>query len=356
MSESRAPGADSPPAWPVWGHEGAVAVLHQAVASGRVRHAYAFTGPEGVGKSALAAAFAQALLCDAPPAPGVACGACRPCRKIARGVHPDVQTYSLASQAETAEKRGGKNTSLTIETVRLVSSSTALRPMEGRWRVLILEDAETLQEVAQEALLKTLEEPPSFVVLILLVNDVETLLPTIQSRCQIVELRPLSRGVVALGLIQNGVAPDQAEEIAGLSGGRPGWAVRAAARPKLVEERRADVDRAVSWIAGSGFDRMVTAVRLGDGFTKRRAETFAALDTVLGVWRDLLLLHVSLPAYLNHRAHGERLHQLAGGWAIGELHRAVRSVQTCISDLETNVRPRLAMEAMVLQWPTSTDQ
>ncbi|MGH2533784.1 MAG: ATP-binding protein [Thermomicrobiales bacterium] len=337
--------------WPVWGHDAVKESLRHDVGTGRVRHAYAFSGPEGIGKTTLAAALARALLCDSPPTPGLACLECLPCRKITRGVHPDVQTFSLATQAEASEKAGGKNTSLTIETVRTIAASTAFRPMEGRWRVLIVEDAETLQEVAQEALLKTLEEPPSFVVLLLLVNDAETLLPTIRSRCQVVELRPVGGGAIMHGLALAGVADDRAAEIAGLAAGRPGWAIRAVAEPQLIEERRATVERALTWIDGSSFDRLVMAVRLGDGFTKRRAETYETLETLLGVWRDLLLLRASLPDYLSHRGQGERLQELARGWPLADLHRAVRSVQRCIADLEVNVRPRLAMEAMVLQWP-----
>lgn len=346
----------SPNGWPVWGHDAVVDGLRRAVARDRVRHSYLFAGPEGVGKATLAMAFAQVLSCQAPPAPGLACGACLACRKIARGVHPDVRTYSLDSQAAVTEKHGGKNTSLTIETVRDLSATTALRPMEGRWRVVLVEDAETLQGVAQEALLKTLEEPPPFVVLILLADDAEQLLPTIRSRCQLVELRPMSRAVVADSLRAAGVAPPRADEIAALAGGRPGWARRAADDPRLVQKRHDAVERALTWIAGSGYDRLVTAVKLGDSFTKRRPEVYADLETLLGVWRDALLLHAAQISYLTYRGHAERLSELARGWSGADVHRAVCAVRTCIADLEANVRPRLAIENMVLQWPMAQAQ
>jgi DNA polymerase-3 subunit delta' len=339
------------PGWPIWGHDAAVESFSQAIARGRVRHAYAITGPEGVGKSALATAFAQALCCEEALRPGTACGECRSCRKIARGVHPDVQTYSLESQAETAEKAGRQNTSLTIDTVRALSAATALRPMEGRWRIVIVEDAETLQEIAQEALLKTLEEPPSYMVLLLLTNDPDVLLPTIQSRCQRIDLRPVSRAMIVDGLTGLGVPSADAEQIAGLAAGRPGWARQAAADKKLIQQRLDAVEQAVGWIGGSGYERLVTAVRFGDSFTKKREATYETLDTVLGVWRDILLVRAQAPQFLNHQAHGDRLRDLAREWGLAEVHRAVCSVQTCISDLEMNVRPRLAMEAMVLQWP-----
>jgi len=345
----------SPNGWPVWGHDGAVADLRRAVDTDRVGHAFLVSGPDGVGKAALALAFARTLCCgdDSRSDRGVPCGVCLGCRKVGRGVHPDVQTFGLASQAAASEKSGGKNLTMTIDTARLIRAATTLRPTEARWRVVIVNDAETLQETAQEALLKTLEEPASFVVLLLLANDGDLLLPTIRSRCRPIELRPVPLDVVEVSLVAAGVDAAVAAEVAGLAGGRPGWARRAVADPRLLGERRAALERALAWIAGSPYDRLVAAVRLGDGFTKRREPVFADLDALLGVWRDALLLHAALPHYLTYRGIAEQLTELARGWDLAALHGAVRAVQTCIADLEANVRPRLALEAMVLQWPTS---
>jgi DNA polymerase III subunit delta' len=338
--------------WPVWGHAAAIEGLRLAIAGARVRHAYLLAGPEGVGKTTLATAFCQALLCQQPDESGVACGRCLACRKIARGIHPDVQTFGLASQ--TAGQRGTatKNTSLTIDTIRELCATAALRPMEGRWRVLLIEDAETMQSIAQEALLKTLEEPPPFLVMVLLASDAELLLPTIRSRCQVVELRPVERSAIRAGLLSLGVPLERAEALAALAAGAPGWARRAVDQPKLVEQRQQTVARALDWVAGSSYDRLVTAVRMGDSFTKRRTETFADLDTLLGVWRDALLLQAGQADFLTFRGQTDRLADLSQTWPLDAVHRAVRSVQTCIADLEANVRPRLALEAMVLQWPT----
>jgi DNA polymerase III subunit delta' len=338
--------------WPVWGHDAAVADFRSAIAAGRVRHAYLIAGPAGSGKRTLAMAFAQALTCLAPLAPGVPCGVCRSCGKIARGVHPDVQRVSLDSQAATAEKANRQNTSLTIETVREVTGLAALRPMESAWRVTMIDDAETMQGVAQEALLKTLEEPPGYLVLILLSDDVDALLPTIRSRCQVVDLRPVARATTTALLEATGVAADDAATLAGLAAGRPGWAVRAARDRSVVERQQAAVDRALSWIGSSPYDRLVTALRIGDGFTKQREEVFADLQTVLGLWRDALLLKAGQPEYVTYRAGADALDRWLPAWDLDDVHQALCSVQTGIADLESNVRPRLALENMVLQWPT----
>ena len=352
-----------PPAaagWPVWGHDAAVAELRQAILRDRVGHAYLVGGPAAVGKAALATSFAQALCCTAPtgtpqrPDESVPCGTCLSCRKIARGVHPDVQRFGLTSQAARSDKAGGKNTSLTIETVRELGATTALRPLEARRRVVIVDDAETMQGVAQEALLKSLEEPPSFVVILLLADDPEALLPTVRSRCRSIDLRPVPRAIVVAALTAAGLDGSRADEVAAFADGRLGWALRAAGDPALVQVRREAVDRALAWVGGTSYDRLVAAVRLGDGFTKRRKEVFADLETVLGLWRDALLLRADLPHYLTYRGYADPLSELVRGWDLGVLHRAVCAVQTCIADLEANVRPRLAIEAMVLQWPTTS--
>lgn len=349
---------NSPAGWPVWGHDRVVLDLRQAIAQDRVAHAYLIAGLPGVGKRTLAGVLARALVCQAEGRGDatVPCGVCLACRKVGRGVHPDVQRFDLASQAAAAEKSGSKNTSLTIETVRELMSTIALRPMEGRRRIVVVDDAETMQGVAQEALLKTLEEPPSAVTLLLLSDDAEALLPTIRSRCRLIQLRPVGRAVVRdllRAAAEAGVVAERgAEAAAAFANGRPGWALRAAADASLVAAREAAVERALGWLAGDGYARLVTAVRLGDSYAKRRAEVFVELETLLGVWRDALLLGADLPQHAVYPAHAERLWQVAGGWELPAMARAVQGVQTCIADLESNVRPRLALEAMVLSWPT----
>lgn len=339
--------------WPVWGHRQAVTTLSQAVATNRVRHAYLVAGPEGVGKKTLAGALAQALCCLQPPELGVPCGECRSCRKIARGVHPDVQTFGIESQIANSSKSTGKNTTLTIETIRAMTTTASLRPVEGDWRVIVIDDAELMQETAQEALLKTLEEPPAFAVILLLANDAELLLPTVRSRCQTIELSLQPRSVIEQGLIGRGVELTRAAEIAGAAGGAPGWAIRAIEQPKLLNDRREAIERSLVWVRATPYERVVTAVRLGDSFSKRRPSVFRELEIALGVWRDALLLKTGIATAVMFPSAADEIAQVVEAWPLQTVHAALRSVRQCIADLEANVRPRLAIESMVLQWPTT---
>jgi len=337
--------------WGICGHESAVEQLQRAILQNRISHALLLAGPRGLGKTAIATIFAKAISCLNPPAPAMPCGECRACRKIDRGVHPDIQTFDLASQAVTSVKAGGKNTGITIETVRDVASTSALRPIEGRWRIVLLDDAETMNEVAQEALLKTLEEPPPSMLLILLCDDIEALLPTIRSRCQVIELRQAPRADIESALLERGAPEPLAAELASLSNGAPGWAFRAVKDAKLRDARLQAVEQAVSWIGAPTYDRLVQAVRLADDFSKGRWEPLERLGIVLSVWRDALLIGAGLRDRMTYQLFADRMAGMSAEWSLDDLHRAVQSVQTGIRDLETNVRPRLAMEAMVLQWP-----
>jgi DNA polymerase-3 subunit delta' len=272
------------------------------------------------------------------------------CRKVERGVHPDVEVIDLEGQAPA--RGGAKPLGITIDTVRDVAARSALRPMEGNWRVCVIGDAESMQAVAQEALLKTLEEPPPFTCMLLLTTDAEALLPTVLSRCQPVELRPVPATEIAAALEERGADSAVSAEIAALAQGAPGWAIRAVAEPERVRERLASLDKALEWVEADRYRRLVTAFRLGDGFTKNRTEVFDLVDVTLGIWRDLLLLAAGRREHITYAARSERLTAGADRWTLAEIHRAVGSVRACLADLDANVRARLALEAMVQQWPT----
>jgi len=307
--------------------------LQRAVVHGP-RHAYILSGPDSVGKRTIAREFARALVCTNPPAPGIPCGACSACRRVGRDVHPDVTIADLAKQS-AREKATSKNTSLNIETVREVSAAVALRPMEGRWRIAIVDDVETMQETAQEAFLKTLEEPPSYAIIVLLTSDVELLLPTILSRCVVRTLQIVPETEIARALTTAGVANAQAETIALASDGRPGWAFRAANEPALLEERLTLERVALAWADANAFQRLITATKLADQFMKDRDAVFTQILAVQKAWRRRMIDAFHEGA----RAEGTRFVD------------ALRSIERCLLDLEANVRPRLALQNMVIQWP-----
>ncbi len=155
----------------VFGHAQPIERLTRALERGSLPPSLLFGGPDGVGKRLVARAVAQALNCLSPAA-GDACGRCAACRRIAAGTHPDVL---VAEPSDTGV--------IKIEPVRALVAAAAYRPFEGRRRVVIIDDADRLNVDAQDALLKSLEEPGPSTVFILVTAKPETLLPTVRSRC-----------------------------------------------------------------------------------------------------------------------------------------------------------------------------
>jgi DNA polymerase III subunit delta' len=351
-----------PPPWPLLGQERPVALLQGAIARDGVSHAYLFVGAAQSGRATLARVFAQTLNCATTPASGgpplAPCGLCRSCRKIERGLHPDVRVVGLATQeaAGTKSRRESKNTSLSIDTIRDLCADLSLRPLEGRWRVAIVEDAETMREDAANAFLKTLEEPPSFAVLILLMPDAGATLATIRSRCQVVETRPVAREVLAQELVTRYQVPSaQARTLAALARGRAGWALAASAQPAFFKTRAAAFELMLGLLHGAAYDFFPAVDRWVDQFKRgRRDEVYADLDAWLGLWRDLLLLRSGCADLILNVDYADQLQALAARFTLDRLRNAVTATRDGVRWLDENVAPRTALEAMVLRWQGDT--
>ncbi len=335
--------------WPTWVDPLAVQTLRESLRSPSGSHALLISGPRGVGKAALALAFGQAVACTEKGAdPSLPCGTCRACRNVALGAHPDIEWFDLDRQAALAEKPA-RGANLSIETVRRLRASASLLPLESRRRLLIVDDAETMHEPAQQALLKVLEEPPPAVTLVLLADEPEVLLETVRSRCQAVLVRPVPESVIERELVGRDVDIVLAGEIAALSRGRPSWANEAARDPRLLKARRDERDAAVSWLVSTRYDRLVTAFRLGEQFGKKRTEVIGVVQAATQLLREAMIETAlgQSPAGTNGAVFSE------SGVSIDHLGRAAAASLQCLADLDANVRPRLALEAMVLAWPNS---
>ena len=199
--------------------------LERALPAGATAHAYLLTGPPQVGKFTTALAIARLMLCPTPPA----CGVCRHCRLAQRRSHPDLRVLERPADRRT----------IPLRDVHDFMQGLALKPMEAERKVYIVRGAEDLAEEGANALLKTIEEPPPAVTLLLTASSATALLPTIVSRCQVAALRPVPPAEIAAYLAESlGLEADRAETIARVSKGRPGWAILAAQNSDLLDERR----------------------------------------------------------------------------------------------------------------------
>ena len=168
--------------WNLTGHAWAVDMLKKHIVHGTTRHAYLFCGPPSLGRRMLALRFAQALNCPTPIEAGIPCGTCRECRQIESMKHADLTVVQ-------AESGGGI---LKVDQIREARKLLTLKPFQSKYRVALFLRFHEANDNAANALLKTLEEAPSYAVLILTADNPEQLLPTIVSRCEVLRLRPLS--------------------------------------------------------------------------------------------------------------------------------------------------------------------
>lgn len=323
--------------WGIIGHEWAVDLLRRRLASGRLGHAYLFTGAPGTGRATLALRLAQALNCEAGPpgSPGTPCGECRPCRQIGRGQHPDLHVVAP------------ENRSIKIEAVRGLQHDLTMAPYEAAYRVAILQDMQAASDQAADALLKTIEEPLPTTRLLLTADSAETLPATIASRCQVLMLRPVPAETLARALAAcYDVSPEKAALLARLSGGRPGWAIARAEDPALLEGREAIFEALLGMLHADRTERFAYSESIA-----RDDSLPEVLDLWQSWWRDVLLLAEgsSVPPVNADRA-GD-LEHIATAVAPEQARTALRAVRRTIATLEVYANTRLALDVMLLDIP-----
>src|SRR5216684_5425337 len=276
------------------GHEEAVALLRRAIETDRVAHAYAFIGPEGVGRKATALAFAEALV--------GAAGAGR----IALGAHPDVRVIE-----PTPPQSNPKGTeAIRVENIRELGRLASLRPAEAPWKIFIVDQAETMTGAAPQAFLKTLEEPPARTVIILILEQLRALPATVLSRCQIVRFRPVvPEGAVAL--LPGGDGPER--------------------------------ERALKWLGQAQSRDAGAALQVGEAIGRDREAAEAMVETCWLWYRDLLCAQGGADARIS--VFGGRAN--ASGRTLDEVVAGLRACREAWQAIQGNVSPRLSVEVLL---------
>jgi DNA polymerase III subunit delta' len=315
----------------VVGHDAVVARLARVAADDRPAAAYLVTGPAGVGKRMVADAFTARLLCT-EPAGDDACGACAQCVRLAAGTHPDVRVVV----------RDEDRRDIRTEQARELTRWLGLRPLMAARKVAVIDGAECLNEHGQNALLKTLEEPPGAAVLLLVATRVSLLLPTVRSRCQQVRLDPLPADAIERLLLARGVAADRATVLAARSAGSPGRALA------LVD----DPDGAVRTLVLERLARLpeLTAADLSGLAQKLGKESGdAAVDAIVAWYRDLLGLTVGDAATpLRNPDARAALATAAARTTTPTVLRQLEVVCDTVDAIGRNANRVLALETMLL--------
>jgi DNA polymerase III subunit delta' len=336
--------------WSITGHNQALATLERSLAEDRLAHAYLITGPARIGKARLAIELAKAMNClgDARP-----CGACVSCRRIEAGLHPDVELIGLGGLCDESDHDHSRDGSKDIKIcqIRRLERMVALKPFEGRRRAIIINPADALNVYAADALLKTLEEPPDEVTIVLVAVDSASLPETVISRARQISLSPVSVDRVRQTLVERSVEPQRAELLARLSEGRIGWALAHAADDSLLEQRDERLERIESLLDERAADRMRSAADLAALFARDREDVYAHLDLWKAYCRDLLLVSEGCDDLVANSDRLPRLRSLARLLTAAGIVKALTSLRACRRQLEDNANARLALEVLLLRLP-----
>jgi len=331
------------------GHQRMLALLSRAIAHETLPPAVLFAGPPGIGKRRTAGAVAEALNCLHPRPAGAfevdACGECTACRRISRGVHPDIIVLEP-----------GDSGTIKIDQVREVIDRANYRPFEGRRRTVIVDRAEALVPAAQNALLKTLEEPRPASVFVLVSSMPDVLLPTVRSRC-----RPLRFGVLAPAEVAEALMRDhqyseaEARAAAAEADGSIGRAL--AARSVDLTEARAAAQRLLHQTArvtdpARRLDaaRDLTDKKKASGGASERDQLAVCLRALASLLRDLGIL--SIRADTRSLANTDLqadLGSLTDAFDSDRSMRAFNAVDRALGALERNASPKVVADWLVLQ-------
>ena len=323
--------------WNLVGHEWAVDMLKKHVVNGTTRHAYLFAGPPGLGRRSLALRFAQALNCQTPLDAGIPCGQCRDCKQIEAMQHADLTVVQ-------AESEGG---TLKVDQIREARRTLTFKPYQSKYRVAIFLRFQEANDNAANALLKTLEEAPSYAVLILTADNPEQLLPTIVSRCEVLRLRPLPIEDVRRELENRGLETDRANLIAHISGGRPGYARQLIESESLLEKREDRLNDLQDLIAASRVEKFAYADKLARDKDSMRQ----AILIWLSYWRDVMLRTAQAETPLVNMDRNVEIEDLAGRLDLSAARGVVSGLEDVLEKMERNVNSRLLAEVMLLDLP-----
>lgn len=326
--------------WHIYGHDWAVDFLRRGLLNGRTRHAYLITGTRSIGKMTLAQNFAMALNCLHEDIVQRPCLECRACKSTLSGNNPDL----IYSQVEETGR-------LRIDEVRRVTRLLSLKPYASRYRVAIFDDFDMASPQSQDALLKTLEEPASYAVLVLLAQSTDRILSTITSRSQIIPLRPVALDTVKQRLLLQGAEETQADLVARLSSGRIGWALEALHDEDVLTFRSDMLDMLRDVITGTRVERL----KISDMVSRKMGRDKPLLRYVLEIWqtywRDVLLESYDSPVKPCNSDRKDDIRLLVMQVDQEQAYQAMDATRHALKSLDTNANVRLILDVLFLAYP-----
>lgn len=315
------------------GHEGIIKHMQNAISAEKVSHAYIFHGEEGMGKKSMAQAFAKALQCtDKQNRP---CNRCISCMQSDSGNQPDILWV-------THEK-----TSIGVNDIRIqVNADIQIKPYQSQYKIYIINSADKMTENAQNALLKTIEEPPEYAIVLLLACSTQNLLPTVLSRCVVLDLKPIERQLIKEHLMKKLQIPDYVAEIAaGFSGGNVGKAIKYASSEDF-ESKKEDVFHILRYIDDMEIHEIIAGIKV---ILENKSSIYDYIDLMMLWFRDVLMLKATNdPNILLFKDEFQIIKQHAKTRSYDEIDNIIKAMEEAKTKLNANVNFDITIELMLL--------
>ena len=316
------------------GHEQIIHHMSTALKSKKISHAYIFEGPNDSGKNMLARAFAKALQCEAGY--GDSCDMCRSCHQMESGNQPDVKWLTHE-----------KPMTIGVDDIRKqINADMAIKPYSSKYKIYIIDEAEKMNEQAQNALLKTIEEPPAYGIIMLLTNNLEAMLPTILSRCITFHLKPVNQQAIVDLLTTNYGVPDyKARVCASFSQGVVGKAINMASSEDF-NDLQYHVMSIVKNVHTMEIYEIVDAVKRISAY---KTDINDVIDMMMVWYRDVLVLKVTKDANaIVYKDAYRALMEQAKRSSYEGLNTIIESMEIAKARLAANVNFDVAIEMMLL--------
>jgi DNA polymerase-3 subunit delta' len=325
--------------WNLIGHDWAIQLLRGHIQNDSLRHAYLITGPHGIGKANLALRFIQSLTCPEGGSSGNPCLICSTCKRVGRLEHPDLFPISVKEDSKQIK----------VDQIRELIHSLSLSPYESDHRFGLLLDFENANPSAQNSLLKTLEEPPGSVILILTAITSDALLETIASRCEEIKLTTVPLDVTNQGLQElYDIPPDEAQFLAHISGGKPEVSLAMHTDPEILERRTNLLDEHMQILSGNSVRRFAYA----DQLNKDPRKVEELLDTWISIWQDILHQSGQSQMPLQNIDREEDIQRILQQVNLTTARNSLALFQRAHQLLSKNANLRLTLEDLLLGLPT----
>jgi DNA polymerase-3 subunit delta' len=315
------------------GHDNIIQHLQNAIASHKISHAYILHGEEGMGKKLLAATFAKTLQCEERGI--LSCNRCKSCMQSDSGNHPDLIRV-------THEK-----VSIGVEDIRVqVNADIQVKPYNSPYKIYMIDDADKLTEQAQNALLKTMEEPPEYAIILLLVSNINVILPTILSRCVVLNLKPVDKQAIKEFLMVSHQVPDyMADMAAAFSGGNVGKAIKYASSEEF-ERMKDEVLHILKYIDDMELHEVISGLKMLTA-SKNNIEDY--IDLMVLWYRDVLMFKATMdPDLLLYREELTFINKQANIRSYEGLEKIISAMEKAKIRLKANVNFDIAIELMLL--------